>query len=37
MKSQSQPSMNSEIPIKEQINSTSEDKLKEKSQINFQN
>jgi hypothetical protein len=36
IKSQSQPSMNSENPIKEQINSTSGDNPKEASPINFQ-
>ena len=36
IKSQSQPSMNSENPIKEQINSTSGDNPKETSPINFQ-
>ena len=36
IKIQSQPSMNSKNPMKEQINSTSEDNPKETSPINFQ-
>ena len=36
IKIQSQPSMNSKNPMKEQINSTREDNPKETSPINFQ-